>query len=246
MDNCIKEIKIFNQNVKAFYSTRKGGFSKYPYTSLNLGLHVGDNTNNVLLNRKKVKEYFFNKDIVYMDQIHSCNVSYIDKYSDVILQTDALITDQKDLVLAVMTADCLPLLLASDNYVAAIHCGWKGVALGIIENVCKFLKEKNENLSITKAFLGPCIGPKSFEVGIDVLNIFKNLDSINENAFIKKDVKNKYLCNLPLICSNILKRNGIFNIYNSDLDTFTLKDNFFSYRRDKETGRMASFIYLDK
>ncbi len=246
MDNCIKEIKIFNSNVKAFYSTRNGGFSKEPYSSLNLGLHVGDDKDNVLLNRKKVKEYFSNKDIVYMDQIHSSNVTYIDKYSDVILKTDALITDKKDLVLAVMTADCLPLLLASDNYVAAIHCGWRGVALGIIENVCKFLKDKNENLDKAKAFLGPCIGPDSFEVGIDVLNTFKDLDNTYEDAFLKKDIKDKYLCNLPLICNYILKREGIFNIYNSELDTFKLKDSFFSYRRDKDTGRMASFIYLDK
>ena len=252
-------------NVLAFSTTRnyptcanvKGNLSNKiqslnsAYNSFNLGLHVGDNVEVVDANRAHLTSFLpENSKIQWLEQIHESTVHHAKVHSEQAIIADAIYTTEKDIALAIMTADCLPILLSDHqgNEIAAIHGGWKPLAKNIIEQTVKRFKAKNQYIT---AWLGPCIGETTFEVSDDVFDVFTSLDNNFSQAFTSIDSNNtrqddsqKYLCNLPLIASLQLKQLGITDIHNQSSCTVLNSENYYSYRRDTTTGRMASIICL--
>ena len=245
MSNYIKPIWPAPKNVRAYTTKRTGGVSVYPYDSFNFSLLTGDNPEDVLTNRKKLfEELNLPQEPFWLKQEHTDIAICIEKNTKPVpVIADASFTAIAGLVCVVMTADCVPILVCDEegSIVAAIHAGWKGIAIGIIAST---IKAMNTNPSKLLAWLGPAIGPKSFQVNHDVYEIFCNKMPECKSAFIKN---NDYLlANIYTLASLFLKQAGVTNIYGGDYCTFTQKDLFFSYRRDGEkSGRMASLIWLE-
>ena len=240
--------------VKALYTTRKKRKSEGDYSSFNLGLHVEDDPKTVLQNRLSLEKHI-SKKVVFMNQNHSDKVVLVDK-NDVCecekmlegkrpvslgVEADGIVSCDKSVALAVLTADCLPLLMTTKegNVIAAVHCGWKGVYSNIIKNAVALIREHSK--SEIYAYLGPSIGPKSFEVGEDLLEKFQGILPKASLAFTKKD-NGKYLCSLPLLTRMQLENVGVSKVAESKVDTYQNPNLLYSYRRSKRTGRMASVI----
>lgn len=229
------------KSVNACSTTRAGGKSVPPYDSLNLGNHVNDDDNIVLKNRASLRNLCqLPSDPCWLEQVHGARVvnNLFDPTNN---EADAIISRIKHQVLVIMTADCLPILLADKNgkEVAAIHAGWRSLSAGIIENTLQGMQTTRDDVC---AWLGPCIGPHHFQVGKEVLQAFESIDENAHNAF-EKDGE-KYLANLQLLASNQLTKFGVKQIFQDKSCTFSNEMRFFSYRRDQSTGRMASLIWL--
>lgn len=233
------------KNIYAFTTTREGGVSLAPYFSFNLGDHVGDNKNAVKTNRTLLVEKFgLPQTPIFLTQTHSTRVIHL-PYSGQNLEADAVYTNVPNQVCAVMTADCLPVLFttASGNEVAAAHAGWRGLCDGVLEETVKYFQAKPEDII---AWFGPAIGPTAFQVGIDVVKQFVAVDEKAKLAFQPDAIEEgKYLGNLYQIATQRLNNLGITKIYGGNHCTFNEKELFFSYRRDNQTGRMASVIWFD-
>ena len=230
-------------NVKALQTTRNGGNSTAPYNSLNLGSHVADNAIHVAQNRQLLSQ-FLPSEPVWLNQTHSITV--VDAANSSCLpDADTSYSNRKNVVCVTMTADCLPILLCdtAGTLVASIHAGWRGLCDGIIEATFFQLPAKPADLM---AWLGPAIGPNAFEVGAEVRAQFMTKDAKAESAFVAHG--DKYLCDLYKIATQRLHKLGITQIYGGGHDknwcTYTDQENFFSYRRDGLTGRMATLIWL--
>lgn len=230
------------QGVGTLSTTRDGGVSKPPFDSLNLGLHVGDNRQDVIKNRAHVNTHLPNP-AVWLNQVHSADVIRVDEAFDAnqTLTGDALYTQLSNQPLAIMTADCLPILLTSSDgqEVAAIHAGWRGLVQGIINNTVSCFKHEPANLH---AWLGPAIGANRFEVGQEVVAIFTANNPALHDAF-KLQNSEKYLADIYHIARILLNQRGVVNISGGEYCTFSQNNQFFSYRRDGQTGRMASLIW---
>ncbi|GJH43756.1 peptidoglycan editing factor PgeF [Pasteurella canis] len=231
--------------VSAFSTLRQGGVSLPPYDSFNLGSHVGDDQNSVRTNRTLLVERLQLPQMpVFLEQIHSTKVIKLPITNTSSLTADAVYTDQPNQVCLVMTADCLPVLLTAEqgNEVAAVHAGWRGLCNGILEQtVAQFRCPKTKII----AWLGPAIGPKKFQVGQEVVEQFCKQNMQAGLAF-KRDPNEsgKYLGNLYLLATQRLNQLGITNISGGEYCTFTQHDQFFSYRRERQTGRMATLIWF--
>lgn len=223
-------------------TTREGGVSKPPFNSLNLGLHVDDTPEHVLKNRALV-EQSLPKPALWLNQVHSADVLCVDADFDFqILHTaDALYTQVKNQPLAIMSADCLPILLASHDgrEVAAVHGGWRGLEKGIIKNTLACFSAPSKQIY---AWLGPAIGAERFEVGDEVASRFIAKSPLFKEAF-KLQSNKKYLCDIYLIARIELEQLGVINISGGDYCTVSQRSLFFSYRREGKTGRMASLIW---
>ncbi len=244
-DIFIKQKRSFD-NLTIAISTRHGGLSLGNFSSLNMALNVGDNKECVLKNRKLLFEVL-NLDItksVFANQYHSNNV-YIVEQKDIglgvdtfesAIKTDAFITNIKNVAIVIQTADCLSVVLyeKQKQVIANIHCGWKGLAFGIIQNTIeKMISIYNADSKNIYAYLGACIKPNNFNVGEDVASKFTSPIQKNDNYYI----------DLSLEAIMILEKYNITDIENSNLDSYD--DMFYSYRRDKKiTGRMATVIAL--
>lgn len=229
-------------NIKAYTTTRIGGFSCTPYDTLNLATHVNDDPINVEKNRILLREFLHLPDEpLWLTQVHGVEVVQAELQQPYVV-ADAAYTREKNIVCAVQTADCLPVLICdrAATCVAAIHAGWKGLAAGIIEETIKTLKILGSDLLV---WLGPAIGPQAFEVGEDVYETFITHDSNAALGFKKIDNK-KWLANMYLLAKQRLHQLGVQNIYGGEFCTYTDKERFFSYRRDNMTGRMASLIWI--
>lgn len=230
------------KSVKALSTTRQGGVSNAPYASFNLGLHVGDDEKNVTANRATLTD-LLPRQAVWLNQIHSAEVVVVDKDFDCanVLDADALYTDVVNQPLAIMTADCLPVLLCSraGDEVAAVHGGWRGLAAGIFANTIAQFKAKPNDIYV---WLGPAIGPLQFEVGAEVKQRFCQQLQAHHTAF-QLQANDKYLADIYLIAKQQLQQLAIENIFGGEYCTVTQSDLFFSYRRDGQTGRMASVIW---
>ncbi|OGV27834.1 MAG: polyphenol oxidase [Legionellales bacterium RIFCSPHIGHO2_12_FULL_37_14] len=236
--NCLVPKWPAPTNINACVTTRNGGISKGQFASLNLGDHVGDTAKNVFLNRSIVnKNLQLKQDPIWLNQTHSTICIDLDTTDD--NTADAVITKTPYKVLAIMTADCLPILLCDlkGKEIAAIHAGWRGLCNGIIENTLANMSTPKEQLI---AYLGPSICGKCYEVRQDVYDLFSQKYAINGFT----PYHDKWLLNKPLIATHILKSHNVNAIYLSNRCTFEEKEQFFSYRRDKETGRMASLIWI--
>ncbi|BDT77153.1 laccase domain protein [Polynucleobacter yangtzensis] len=241
-------------SVKAQVSTRTGGVSASPFESLNLGDHVGDHIENVLANRAVFTETLPNKPL-WLKQTHSTVVSTPEtrraKSSDVI-NADASVTNIANEVLVIMTADCLPALFTNSKgtVVGAAHAGWRGLCAGVLENtIAEMLRlSKESSASDLLVWLGPAIGPESFEVGEDVVKAFRDSGlPFSEEAFQPIAGKSgKFLADIYRLAGDRLEACGVTSIFGGEYCTVRDSEQFFSYRRDGETGRFASAIWIAK
>lgn len=233
-----------NSKIKSYSTTRAGGVSLAPYDSLNLGEHVEDNSEHVQQNRKILKAQLqLPNDPTWLKQTHSSEVITLNSTPEKPPYADASYSREKNIVCTVLTADCLPLLLCSrlGDEIAAVHCGWRGLAAGIIKNTVKHFSAKPEDIF---AWMGPAIGPNAFQVRDDVYDTFIKLDSKHAQAF-QHDTTGKWLCSLYCLAKQVLLNCNINNIYGGEFCTFSDSSRFFSYRRDNGvTGRMASLIWI--
>lgn len=229
------------KTISVLSTTRKGGVSVAPFDSFNVGLHVGDDEQAVLANRELLTNQLPNP-AVWLNQIHSSDVVVIDERSDLnqVRSADALYTRLAKQPLAIMTADCLPVLLSSTSgdEIAAIHGGWRGLAQGILANTLTHFKALPNDII---AWFGPAIGPSEFEVGQEVKACFCELNANHQHAFTPRG--DKYLADIYLLARQQLTQLGVVNIFGGEHCTVSDKSQFFSYRRDGETGRMASLIW---
>jgi len=248
------KLSQFN-NIKHCFFSRKNGFSKGIYGSLNCGFGSGDKKENIKKNLDLVskKMGIKKKDLVLMHQTHSNKVIVIDKENqkNKKIIADALVTKLQGLAISVLTADCVPIILYDEinKIIGCVHAGWKGSISGIIENTLNKFQEINKNNKIS-AVIGPCIGNESYEVSLKFYDNFLKDSKINKKFFSKKNNK-KFLFNLREYVKDKLSSCGVHSIDNIDADTFKDSDNFFSYRRSQKLreadyGRCISTICLVK
>jgi YfiH family protein len=229
-------------NVRAFSTTRHGGFSKGAWGQFNLGAHCGDHPDNVAQNRELLSA-LLPSNPPWLRQVHGTEVgSWNDMHNDPDSEADALVSSQSGQVCAVLTADCLPLFFCNKagTKVAAVHAGWRGLAAGILESTVLAMDNDPSQLM---AWMGPAIGPQAFEVGQDVYDKFTGLNPENRNAF--KPHKDRWFADLYELARMALSRVGVERVYGGQYCTYSEPKRFFSYRRDGITGRMASLIWLD-
>ncbi len=227
-------------NVAALFSTRLGGVSQAPYASLNLGLHVGDEPAHVAANRAALRQLLPGEP-VWLNQVHGTNVVDADGHPAT-PDADASVARRPGTVCAVMTADCLPVLLCdrAGSVVAAAHAGWRGLLNGVLEQTVDAMGANPEQLM---AWLGPAIGPDAFEVGAEVREAFVALDPAADDGF-EPIPEGKYLADIYLLARQRLRRMGLTDIHGGEHCTVIERERFFSYRRDGRTGRMAALIWL--
>lgn len=228
--------------VAACSSTRIGGVSQPPYDSLNLGAHCGDDLVHVEENRKRMfAAGQLPSKPVWLEQVHGKDVLKLTGEPYASKRADASYSNTPGTVCAVMTADCLPVLFCNRNgtEVAAAHAGWRGLCAGVLEETVACFDDKPENIL---AWLGPAIGPDAFEVGPEVRDAFMAVEAIADRAF--RPAGEKYYADIYTLARQRLTSVGVTQVFGGDRCTFSQKGDFFSYRRDKNTGRMASFIWL--
>ncbi|XOV78516.1 MAG: peptidoglycan editing factor PgeF [Aestuariibacter sp.] len=226
------------ETVRAFSTTRFGGESLPPYDSLNLGLHVGDDPQHVRGNRQKLP---LPAQPTWLQQVHGKYVVELNHNDSCTLIADASYSSTPGVVCAIMTADCLPILLCNKQgtFVAAIHAGWRGLQQGIIAStVARYRGDVSELM----LWVGPGISQDKFEVGEDVKKAFPSFSE----AFITATTPDKYFADLPAIASQQAQNCGIEHVSTAQLCTFSQPERFFSYRRDGKTGRMGTFIWIVK
>lgn len=226
--------------VKAGVTTRNGGVSQAPYDSLNLAQHVGDAPSAVAENRAMLSRLLhLPNEPIWLNQVHGIQVC-----TDVQAGTtaDACVSTRAGQVCAIMTADCLPVLLCDQQgtMVAAAHAGWRGMAAGVIAETVKRMQVDPAQLM---AWLGPAIGPQAYEVGEDVRTVFLNLAKDYAVAFTEH-TPGKWMMDLYAAARLQLVGLGITQITGGEFCTYSDPSQFYSYRRDGETGRMASLIWI--
>ena len=228
--------------VKAAATLRTGGVSEGPYASLNLGSHVGDDAAAVAENRRLLKEALqLPAEPVWLNQVHGTDVVIAN--SQVSPPTaDASIALGADQVCAVLTADCLPVLFCDrqGTRVGAAHAGWRGLAGGVLNATIRALDVPPSQLL---AWLGPAIEPEAFEVGPEVREQFISLHAANATAF-ESNARGRWQADLYQLARNELARLGVHAVFGGDQRCHADADNFYSYRRDSRTGRMATLIWL--
>ncbi len=229
--------------VRALATTRLGGVSTGPYAGLNLGDHVGDEPQRVARNRALLRQGLrLPAEPIWLRQVHGCAVTEAGELA-VDCEADAIIARGPGRVCAVLTADCLPLLLTDRDgtQVAAVHAGWRGLAGGVIEAAVGRFATPPSSLRV---WLGPAIGPGAFEVGAEVREGFLGLSPQAAAAFVPLG-QGKWLADLYLLARQRLAGLGVDKVWGGDLCTFGDPGRFYSYRRDGATGRMASLIWID-
>lgn len=225
------------KQVKAFSTTRVGGVSSTPFDSLNLALHVNDKPDDVLCNRAMlpVPETPF-----WLNQVHGQCVIEHPSECNFVPDADGSYSTASNRVCAIMTADCLPILISDDDgtFVAAVHAGWRGLAQNILTQAVNKFDGQPERLNI---WIGPGIGADVFEVGEDVKAAFPECKS----AFSIAHQSGKYFADLAAIAEYQLRKVGVQKVTVSEFCTYSQSNLFFSYRRDGTTGRMGTFIWLE-
>lgn len=239
-------------NVRAVSTTRSGGVSRGPYASFNLGAHVGDDQRAVAENRLQLRaELRLSREPRWLAQVHGASVATLegsvsqqaDDNPEKSRTGDGAVTRTHGLACAVMTADCLPVLLCdrAGKTVAAAHGGWRGLAAGILENTLAAMRVPPAEIL---AWLGPAIGPEAYEVGDEVRAALIRDHADADQAFEPR-AAGKWLCDLYQIASQRLRRAGVTHIYGGGFCTYSDHERFFSYRRDGECGRMATLTWLE-
>ncbi len=230
--------------VKAYTSLRFNGHSKLPFADFNLCFKVGDDPDAVTANRQQLmQELELKRAPAWLNQVHGTTAINADTISNETPDADASYTSTPGVVCTILTADCLPIFLCNEqgNQVAAIHAGWRGLLNGVIANTVGSLTPPYD---YWMAWLGPAIGPASFEVGNEVREQFIQADPQYSDAF-RETKANTWLADLYAIAKRQLAKLDIKRVYGGGLDTYTDATNFYSYRRDQgKTGRMVSLIWF--
>lgn len=229
--------------VRALATTRTGGASRGPYGGLNLAQHVGDDPERVAANRQRVRTLLeLPEEPLWLDQVHGCAVACGEE-AVAGLEADASVAFGPGRVCAVLTADCLPLLLCDrqGTRVAAVHAGWRGLAAGVMEAALDTIATPGADLL---CWLGPAIGPQAYEVGAEVRACFLDQDPQAAEAFRPLGDGRRWHADLYRLARQRLARRGVEAVYGGDRCTYSDPERFFSFRRDGTTGRMASLIWL--
>lgn len=231
-------------NVRAAVTTRVGGISEPPYDTLNLGDHVGDDAAAVAANRSRVATSMRLRpeSVGWVRQVHGKDVAALPGEAGG--EADASWTRDPGVACAILTADCLPVLFCAGDgsQVAAAHAGWRGLASGVLEATLSTFQSVDE----VSVWLGPAIGPDAFEVGSEVFQAFVDNDDSAVSAFRHSPERpGHYLADLYTLARLRLCQAGIqaAQIHGGGFCTFRDRERFYSYRRDGQTGRMASLIW---
>ena len=235
--------------VRAFSTTRAGGFSTGPWEGLNLGSNCSDTPDTVRLNRAQLREEL-PADPCWLHQVHGVTVlrhradhagQGTARARDIRPEADAQVCRRAGLVCAILTADCLPVLFCNraGTTVAAAHAGWRGLAAGILERTVVFMDEPPDEIL---AWLGPAIGPAAYEVGEEVRREFLHRDPGAAAAFQSQG--ERWLLDLCQVARQRLASVGVSAIYGGAWCTYSDATRFYSHRRDGITGRMASLVWL--
>lgn len=233
------------RNIRAVCTTRMGGFCRDEYKSFNLALHVDDDPKKVLLNRAKlVQDLNLLHQPMWLNQVHGnlCVRAGTNTGGTSLVEADASYSTQANIACVVMTADCLPILFTDKKglWVAACHAGWRGLAQGVIQNTIDQFPGKASELL---AWIGPAIGEKYFEVGNEVKQQFIQIEPIYE-AYFKPNQNQRFQFDFAGLAKDMLSRLEI-ETFGGDWCTYQQSERFYSYRRDVQTGRMASLIWID-
>jgi polyphenol oxidase len=231
--------------VRALSTHRGGGVSAPPYASLNLGGHVEDSPAAVAENRRRLAAAAeLPAEPVWLSQVHGATVADLDAAQIVgLAPADAAFTRRAGRVCAILTADCLAILLTSEtgDLVAAAHAGWRGLAGGVIEATVRALTVPPATLL---AWLGPAIGPQNFEVGPEVREALLQGDPGGQAAFVL-NTRGRFMADLPQLARRRLEAAGVGRIYGGGECTHADGEQYFSHRRDGVTGRQASLIWRE-
>ncbi|TRM54908.1 peptidoglycan editing factor PgeF [Achromobacter sp. LC458] len=252
MDRVIASLPVVTgpswPGVSYFCTTRAGGVGVAPHDSLNLGRRAGDNPDTVSENRRRVRAAVPGEPL-WLRQVHGSEVVDADA-PDLPDEpaVDASVTAQPGRVLAIMVADCLPVVIADGRgqVLGAAHAGWRGLAGGVLEHTLAAMQAKAPDAGGWRAWVGPGIGPTEFEVGQDVLDAFTADDPATLRFFTPRPgLSGKWLADLAGLADFRLRRAGVQEVALSSMCTVSDPQRFFSYRRDTETGRMALLAWLD-
>ena len=242
------------KNLKHCFFSRKNGFSKGYYESLNCGLGSKDDKKTVLKNLELVsKKIGCNKEsLITLNQIHSNKVLHFKNISQIKnkLEGDAIVSEVKNFAIGILAADCVPILFydPSKEIIGCAHAGWKGALSGVIGNtIKKFYELGSKNVNLIAA-IGPCIGQKNYNVKEDFFNKF-TLQNKDHKIYFSKINNNKYIFDLRSFVNNEILKFYIKNVENIEKDTFSEKEFFYSYRRsvlnkDEDYGRCISVILM--
>ncbi|CAB3769384.1 hypothetical protein GQ57_27150 [Burkholderia sp. MSh2] len=267
--DCVQPDWQVSPRVRALITTRDGGVSEGPYGrwqdggaqpgGMNLGLHTGDDPAHVAENRARLLALTGQSNAAWLDQVHGVRIVRADEViaaapaAAAPVQADASVTDRAGAVCVVMVADCLPVLLCDTQgrAVGAAHAGWRGLAAGIVEQAAARVAALAGGApDALHAYLGPAIGPQAFEVGADVRDAFLDTAPQSEHdetrlAFVAIDgAPGKFLADLPALARLRLARAGVVRVSGGTACTVAGQARFYSYRRDRVTGRMAAAIWL--
>ncbi len=237
---------LFDPNIKTLHGFfgRKGGVSSSLYNSLNCNIRSGDNKDNVIKNREIALKALDlnNKNLCILEQVHSNKVITIKSTTDLIndqTQADSIVTNKKNLVLAVLSADCCPVLFfdPENQVIGAAHAGWKGALSGIIQNTITAMVKIGAELPNIKVLIGPCIGVESYEVGQEFYDNFINTNQNHQQFFDISKAKPHF--NLRLFVEKQLIGIEYSNIEHFAYDTCVNDADFFSYRRSCKNKEAA-------
>ena len=247
--------------VQAAFSLRTGGVSEGCYAALNLGAHVGDAAQNVAQNRRRLRAALsLPGEPLWLSQVHGTSVLNADvpvcdsapeppsgTHTDAPPVADAVVTRQREVVCAIMIADCLPVLFAArdGSVVGAAHAGWRGLVAGVLESAVRALGNEPSQLL---AWLGPCIGAANFEVGDEVRAAFltasQNSHCVDRTTqAFARNARGRWQCDLQALARMRLEAAGVSAIHGLSCCTFQDASRFFSHRRDGVSGRMAALIW---
>jgi len=250
-----------SSSLKVFSTTRIGGVSEAPYDALNLGLHVRDKEVHVRKNRELLCNAIkCPEEPMWLNQVHGVDVAFIDRLQtfNEPLTADGSFTREPNKVLSILTADCLPVVVANDtgSAFAIIHAGWRGLVSGVLQSGLAHFSEHDE----LHAWFGPAIGPTAFEVGSEVRDAFVARDQENASAFTSSDAcglassgdsdnsvcSEKYMADIYSLARIELNRHRRVAVTGGDYCTHTDSDLFHSYRRDGvQSGRMATLAWIE-
>lgn len=236
-------------SVGAVMTTRSGGVSQGAWRSMNLGAACGDDPADVVANRAMLHSVLGGRP-TFLQQVHGVNVVELGTEAPDPLTSespaDACVTTRAGVACTVLAADCLPVLFAASNgrAVGAAHAGWRGLAAGVVEaTLARVCALAQCDAADVHAWLGACIGPDNFEVGVDVLQAFGAASSRPGLRF-RPGLPGKWLADLPGLATDRLQAAGVLHVSGGVWCTVNDADRFFSYRRDKVCGRMAACIWL--
>jgi YfiH family protein len=230
------------RRVRAFVTTRAGGVSEGEYASMNLGVSSGDEPDRVARNRAAVRAHLPG-DPLYLAQVHGTGlINWGTTPINLTPKADASITATPGRVCVVLTADCMPVLLATvtGDKVGVAHAGWRGMAAGVIENAVAAMQAEPGDVV---AWMGPTIGPDAFEVGPEVREAFVSQDTGADVAF-RSHRPGKYMADLYALARRRLMNAGVKQVHGGGFCTYHEADRFFSYRRAQKSGRMGAFIWI--